>query len=61
MLAEGVGITAAAGHLGHSPAMLLSTYSHWMPEDLEVPALALDRALGGGFVPQSRPAKGHEG
>ena len=61
MLAEGVGIMAVAGHLGHSPAMLLSTYSHWMPENLDVPALALDRALSGGLVPALRPAEGLEG
>ena len=62
MLGEGVGITAAAGHLGHTPAMLLSTYAHWLPDDLDVPALALDRALGrNGLVPLLRPAEGSEG
>jgi hypothetical protein len=61
MLAEGVGIPAAAAHLGHSPAMLLSTYAHFLVDDADVPALALDRALSGGLVPALRPVEGLEG
>jgi integrase len=33
LLSGGVSVAAAADYLGHSPAMLLSTYAHLMPAD----------------------------
>ena len=46
MLAEGVPITAVAGHLGDTVATVTTTYAHWLRDDREVSASVLDRLLG---------------
>jgi hypothetical protein len=45
MLAEGINPMAVAGHLGDTLETLQRTYAHWMRDDLEVPADALERIL----------------
>jgi integrase len=45
MLAEGVNPMAVAGHLGDSLETLQRTYSHWLRDDRDVPADALERIL----------------
>jgi integrase len=45
MLAEGVNPMAVAGHLGDTLETSQRVYSHWMRDDLDVPADALDRIL----------------
>jgi integrase len=45
MLAEGVPVTAVAGHLGDTIETLGRTYAHWLRDDREVPAAALSRML----------------
>lgn len=45
MLAEGVNPMAVAGHLGDSLETLQRTYAHWLRDDRDVPADALDRIL----------------
>jgi integrase len=45
LLAEGAPITAVAGHLGDVVETVSRTYSHWLRDDREVPALLLDRML----------------
>jgi integrase len=57
MLAEGVNPMAVAGHLGDTLETLQRTYSHWLRDDLDVPAEALDRIL---FVPALRPKEGSD-
>jgi hypothetical protein len=47
MLAAGVNPMAVAGHLGHTLQTLQRVYSHWLRDDLDVPAEALVRILGG--------------
>jgi len=42
LLAEGAPLTAVAGHLGDTVSR---TYAHWLRDDREVPASALDRIL----------------
>jgi integrase len=45
MLAEGVNPVAVAGHLGDTLETLQRVYAHWMRDDRDVPADALDRML----------------
>jgi hypothetical protein len=45
MLAEGVNPVAVAGHLGDTLETLHRVYSHWLRDDREVSADALDRLL----------------
>ena len=45
MLAEGVPVTAVAGHLGDTVETLSRTYAHWLRDDRDVPAAALSRML----------------
>ena len=45
-LAEGVPITAVAGHIGDTVETLSRTYAHWLRDDRDVPADALSRMLG---------------
>lgn len=45
MLAEGVPVTAVAGHLGDTVETLSRTYAHWLRDDRDVPAEALSRML----------------
>jgi integrase len=45
MLAEGVNPMAVAGHLGDTLETMQRTYAHWMRDDRDVPADALDRIL----------------
>jgi integrase len=45
LLAEGVNPTAVAGHLGDTLETLQRVYAHWMRDDRDVPAEALDRIL----------------
>ena len=45
MLAEGVPVTAVAGHLGDTVETLSRTYAHWLRHDWDVPAAALSRML----------------
>ena len=45
MLAEGVNPMAVAGHLGDTLETLQRVYSHWMRDDRDVPATALDGIL----------------
>lgn len=45
MLAEGVPITAVAGHLGDTVETVGRTYAHWLRDDRDVPAAALSRML----------------
>jgi len=40
--------------------MLHRTYAHWMADDRDVPADALDRMLAGALVPSLRPQDGIE-
>lgn len=45
MLAEGVPVTAVAGHLGDTVETLSRTYAHWLRDNRDVPAAALSRML----------------
>lgn len=45
MLAEGVNPMAVAGHLGDTLETLQRVYAHWLRDDRDVPADALDRIL----------------
>jgi hypothetical protein len=45
MLAEGVNPMAVAGHLGDTLETLQRVYAHWMRDDRDVPADALERIL----------------
>ena len=45
LLSGGVSVAAAADYLGHSPAMLLSTYAHLMPADHERARAAVQAAF----------------
>jgi len=45
MLAEGVNPMAVAGHLGDTLESLQRVYAHWLRDDRDVPADALDRIL----------------
>ena len=45
LLSGGVSVAAAADYLGHSPAMLLSTYAHLMPADHDRARAAVPRSL----------------
>jgi integrase len=45
MLAEGVNPVAVAGHLGDTLETLQRVYAHWMRDDRDVPADALERIL----------------
>ena len=49
MLAEGVNPMAVAGHLGDTLETLQRVYAHWMRDDRDVPADALDRILARRF------------
>lgn len=46
LLSGGVSVAAAAEYLGHSPAMLLSTYAHLMPADHDRARSVVDAAFG---------------
>jgi hypothetical protein len=45
MLAEGVPVTAVAGHLGDTVETVSRTYAHWLRDDRDTPAAALSRML----------------
>ncbi|HXW80632.1 MAG TPA: hypothetical protein VEJ84_14105 [Acidimicrobiales bacterium] len=45
MLADGVPRTAVAGHLGDTIETVERVYAHWLRDDTEVPAIAMDRLL----------------
>lgn len=45
MLAEGVNLVAVAGHLGDTVETVQRVYAHWMREDRDVPAEALEQIL----------------
>jgi hypothetical protein len=45
MLAEGVNPVVVAGHIGDTLETLQRVYAHWMREDRDVPADALERIL----------------
>jgi integrase len=45
MLSEGVNPMAVAGHLGDTLETLQRVYAHWMRDDRDVPADALERIL----------------
>jgi integrase len=45
MLAQGVPVTAVAGHLGDTVETVSRVYAHWLRDDRDVPAAALDRLL----------------
>jgi integrase len=45
MLAEGINPMAVAGHLGDTLATLQRVYAHWLRDDRDVPADALERIL----------------
>ena len=47
MLAEGVNPMAVAGHLGDTFETLQRVYAHWLHDDRDVPADALERILAG--------------
>ncbi len=47
LLADGAPITAVAGHLGDTVETISRTYLHWLRDDRHVPAIVLDRLLGG--------------
>lgn len=53
MLAEGVNPMAVAGHLGDTLETLQRVYAHWLRDDRDVPADALDRILA---VKSTNPA-----
>lgn len=53
LLAEGVPITAVAGHLGDTVETVSRTYVHWLRDDRDVPAAVLDRVL----APDAPPAR----
>jgi integrase len=53
MLAEGVNPMAVAGYIGDTLETLQRTYAHWLRDDRDVPADALDRILD-----NSRPDDG---
>ncbi len=54
MLAEGVNPMAVAGHLGDTLETLQRTYAHWLRDDRDVPADALERILLVNFADSSR-------
>jgi integrase len=45
MLAEGVPLPAVAGHLGDTIATLTRVYAHWLRDDRDIPAEALNRVF----------------
>ena len=45
LLAGGVSVAATADYLGHSPAVLLSTYARLMPEDHDRARSVVERAF----------------
>jgi integrase len=45
MLAEGVPVPAVAGHLGDTVETISRVYAHWLRDDRDVPADALDLLL----------------
>jgi hypothetical protein len=45
MLSEAVPVTAVAGHLGDTVQTVSQVYAHWLRDDRDVPAEALDRIL----------------
>jgi hypothetical protein len=45
MLASGAPLAAVAGHLGDTIATVMTTCAHWLPDDRNMSAEALDRAL----------------
>jgi integrase len=57
MLAEGVNPMAVAGHLGDTLETLQRVYAHWMRDDRDVPADALERILLVDSADSSRTAR----
>ena len=55
MLAEGVNPMAVAGHLGDTLTTLQATYAHWLRDDRDVPADALERILASQLAASPRP------
>jgi integrase len=54
LIAQGLSVTAVAAVLGDSPAVTLSTYSHWWPSEDEAIRAAVVRA----WEPVARPLRG---
>ena len=50
LIAEGLGVTAVAAVLGHSPAECLRTYAAWWPSENDAICAALERAWSGAAV-----------
>lgn len=48
LIAQGLGVTAVAATLGHSPAECLATYAGWWPNEHEQIRAAVARAWSGG-------------
>ena len=46
LLGKGLPITGVARYMGHDEQTLLSTYSHLMPDMMDMVAAAMDKALG---------------
>lgn len=46
LLGKNLPIPAIARYLGHTPQVLLSTYSHLLPDQMDAVAAAMDSALG---------------
>ena len=46
---------AVAGHLGDTLTTLQATYAHWLRDDRDVPADALERILASQLAASPRP------
>ena len=55
MLAAGVPLPAVAGYIGDTLETLTRVYSHWLRDDADVPAHALDSILGRRLRDVSQP------
>jgi integrase len=44
LIAQGLGVTAVAATLGHTPAECLATYAHWWPNEDDAIRVAITRA-----------------
>lgn len=62
LLAEGASLPIVAGYLGDHQQTILRVYSHWLPDDDDVPADILDRVLAPeANAPSPRHRSGTEG
>ena len=55
LIAKGASVTAVSSMLGNSPAICLSTYSHWWPSQDDVLRGAMEEEWGASVAP-TRPA-----